>query len=47
MAPNDDVSPRTKIDADLLADRYPQYRDKPFVHVMVFRVESVTGWSAT
>ena len=33
--------------ADLLANRYPQYRDKPFAHVMVFRVESVTGWSAS
>jgi hypothetical protein len=32
---------------DRLADRYPQYRDQPFAHVMVFRVESVTGWSAT
>lgn len=32
--------------ADLLAARYPQYADKPFSLVMVFRVESVTGWSA-
>lgn len=33
--------------ADLLAARYPQYADKPFSLVMVFRIESVTGWSAT
>ena len=33
--------------ADLLAQRYVQYRDKPFDHVMVFAIRSITGWSAT
>lgn len=42
-----DDSARADRLADLLAARYPQYADKPFSLVMVFRVESVTGWSAT
>jgi hypothetical protein len=33
--------------ADLLAERYPQYAEKPFALVMVFRIQSVTGWSAS
>lgn len=32
--------------ADLLADRYPQYRDRPFDRVLVFQIERLTGWSA-
>jgi hypothetical protein len=32
--------------AELLADRYPQYRDQPFDRVLVFRIVGVTGWSA-
>jgi len=32
--------------ANSLAMRYPQYADKPFSLVMVFRIETVTGWSA-
>jgi PPOX class probable F420-dependent enzyme len=32
--------------ADRLADRFPQYRDRPFARVLVLRVERVTGWSA-
>ena len=32
--------------ADLLAAKYPQYRDKPFARVMIFRVLAVTGWTA-
>jgi len=33
--------------ADLLAAKYPQYRDKPFARVMIFRVLAVTGWTAS
>ena len=29
-----------------LARRYPQYRDQPFVRVLVFRIVGVTGWAA-
>lgn len=32
--------------ADLLADRYPQYRDKPFAKVLVLRIVAATGWEA-
>ena len=33
--------------ADLLAARYPQYADKPFSHVLVFRIDSISGWAAS
>jgi hypothetical protein len=29
-----------------LAERYPQYRDQPFVRVLVLRIVGVTGWAA-
>ena len=29
-----------------LAARYPQYRDQPFVRVLVLRIVGVTGWAA-
>jgi PPOX class probable F420-dependent enzyme len=32
--------------AALLARRYPQYRDQPFVRVLVLRIVGVTGWTA-
>ncbi len=32
--------------AAALARRYPQYRDQPFVRVLVFRIVGVTGWAA-
>lgn len=32
--------------AALLASRYPQYHDQPFVRVLVLRIAGVTGWSA-
>ena len=32
--------------AGLLADRYTQYRDRPFARVLVLRVLGLTGWSA-
>lgn len=32
--------------AELLAARYSQYRDQPFVRVLVLRTVGVTGWAA-
>ncbi|HEX5511927.1 MAG TPA: pyridoxamine 5'-phosphate oxidase family protein [Actinomycetales bacterium] len=32
--------------AALLGRRYPQYRDQPFVRVLVLRVVGVSGWAA-
>ncbi len=32
--------------AGLLAERYQQYRDRPFARVLVLRVIGVTGWAA-
>lgn len=32
--------------ADRLARTYPQYRDRPFDRILVFRVVAVTGWAA-
>jgi PPOX class probable F420-dependent enzyme len=29
----------------LLADRYPQYREQPFARVLVLHIVAVTGWS--
>lgn len=29
-----------------LAERYPQYRDRPFDRVLVLRIAGITGWSA-
>jgi hypothetical protein len=29
-----------------LAGRYPQYRDQPFVRVLVLRIVGATGWAA-
>lgn len=33
--------------ADLLAARYPQYRDRPFSSVLALRIVRLTGWSAS
>jgi hypothetical protein len=30
-----------------LAERYPQYRDKPFARVLVLRIVGVAGWAAS
>ncbi len=30
---------------DLLAERYPQYRDHPFARILLFRVQSLVGWA--
>jgi PPOX class probable F420-dependent enzyme len=32
--------------AESLARTYPQYRDRPFDRVLVFRVDAVAGWAA-
>lgn len=31
----------------LLRDRYPQYSDVPFSEILTFRIEAVSGWSAS
>ncbi len=31
--------------ADLLAERYVQYADRPFARVLVLRIVGLTGWS--
>lgn len=33
--------------AGRLADRYPQYRDRPFASILTLRIERVTGWTAS
>src|SRR5688500_10805673 len=33
--------------AALLADRYPQYRGRPFDRVLVLRIVGVTGWAGS
>lgn len=30
-----------------LAERYPQYRDRPFARVLVLRVVAISGWTAS
>jgi PPOX class probable F420-dependent enzyme len=42
-----DAPDRAAVLADLLARRYPQYRDRPFARVLVLRLIAVTGWAAT
>ena len=32
--------------AALLAERFPQYHDQPFDHVLVLQLVGITGWSA-
>jgi PPOX class probable F420-dependent enzyme len=32
--------------AALLAERYPQYRDRPFTRVLALRIVGITGWAA-
>lgn len=32
--------------AGRLAERHPQYRDRPFARVLVFRIDEVSGWAA-
>lgn len=36
---------RAEMLATLLADRYPQYADRPFAKVLVLRIVGITGWS--
>ncbi|HEU4330076.1 MAG TPA: pyridoxamine 5'-phosphate oxidase family protein [Lapillicoccus sp.] len=42
----DDDADREPELATLLAERYPQYRDRPFDRVLVFRIVQTTGWAA-
>jgi PPOX class probable F420-dependent enzyme len=42
----DDPS-RTAALADRLAERYVQYRDRPFTRLLVLRIVGVSGWKAT
>ncbi|MDH4279429.1 MAG: pyridoxamine 5'-phosphate oxidase family protein [Acidimicrobiia bacterium] len=42
-----DASPeREAALGDLLAGRYPQYRDEPFAKVLVLRIVNALGWEA-
>jgi PPOX class probable F420-dependent enzyme len=43
----DDMADREPELATLLAERYPQYRDRPFDRVLVFRIVELTGWAAS
>lgn len=36
-----------EVAAAALADRYPQYRDRPFTRLVVLRIEAVSGWSGS
>ncbi|MDQ2896496.1 MAG: hypothetical protein M3Y09_12780 [Actinomycetota bacterium] len=43
-----DGSARAAALAGQLAERYPQYwGDQPFVRLLLLRVVSITGWTAT
>lgn len=42
----DDAVSRVEALAARLAERYPQYRDRPFDRVLVLRIVGVTGWAA-
>jgi len=41
-----DAADRATALADQLAERFVQYRDRPFTLVLVLRIAGVTGWSA-
>jgi PPOX class probable F420-dependent enzyme len=43
---DDDTAERAESLADVLAQRFPQYRDRPFARVLVLRVVAISGWSA-
>ncbi len=38
---------RTEALAARLAERFTQYRDRPFERIMVLQLVRVTGWAAT
>lgn len=42
----DATSDRQAVLADRLAERFAQYRDRPFARVLVLRIVAVTGWAA-
>ena len=41
-----DAGDRASVLASRLAERYPQYRDRPFSRVLVFDIVAVSGWAA-
>jgi PPOX class probable F420-dependent enzyme len=43
----DGAGERSSALADRLAERYVQYRDRPFSEVLVLRIAAVTGWAAS
>jgi PPOX class probable F420-dependent enzyme len=43
----DDVADQENTLAARLADRYPQYRDRPFDRVLVLHILGLTGWAAS
>jgi PPOX class probable F420-dependent enzyme len=45
----DDGPPDNVVDAATaaLAERFPQYHDRPFARLILFHLHTVTGWSAT
>jgi hypothetical protein len=46
LAQDEDPDRATTL-GDRLADRYPQYHDRPFEQVLQLRIVTVTGWSAS
>jgi PPOX class probable F420-dependent enzyme len=42
---SDATDDRARALAIRLAERYPQYHDKPFTRVLVLRIVAVSGWS--
>lgn len=42
----DDPDGRAGALAARLAEAFPQYREKPFSTVLVFRIVAITGWAA-
>ena len=42
----EEPAPRVANLERLLRERYPQYRDGPFVDILTFRIEKVGGWEA-
>jgi PPOX class probable F420-dependent enzyme len=43
---HDDAAGRAAALATRLAERFPQYHDRPFARVLVLEIVGVTGWAA-
>jgi hypothetical protein len=43
----DAAASRSRVLAARLAERYPQYHDRPFVRVLVLRIVGLAGWGAS